>query len=202
MDAADTWTKRERFPKRDGESRPDEGGGCPKTTRAGPHRTPCQLRRRGRMGQGAFWKRFFGALDGLSRRTLTLLPASDERPSETPLFDSTPPAGAAMVVTAVYGRPARPFSRRQEIALVTHAAMAVSQYANDSPCVTPRMRCDAAKLRSTTMLGCGSLQNGRSSRVVRGCRCYGVVPTFSRHADTIAAMLVVAEWSDLAFCGQ
>nr|DAV19641.1 MAG TPA: hypothetical protein [Caudoviricetes sp.] len=39
---------------------------------------------------------FFGALDGLSRRTLVLLPSSAERLSDAPLFESTPPAAAAM----------------------------------------------------------------------------------------------------------
>ena len=127
MNAVDTSTKREQSSNKDGESRPDKEGGCRKNNTPEPHRTPCQLRRRGRMGHGAFWTRFFGALDGLSRRTLILLPPSAERPSETPLFDSTPPAAAAMVAAAVSRRHMRPFSRRQEIAPATRAAMAVSQ---------------------------------------------------------------------------
>ena len=145
MDAVDTSTKRERSSNKDRESRPDERGGCRKNNTPEPHRTPCQLRRRGRMGHGAFWKRFFGALDGLSRRTLILLPPSAERPLETPLFDSTPPAVAAMVAAAVSRRHMRPWPYRSPCVAQRRPWRGPSV---TGLCVTPRRPCDAENRRT------------------------------------------------------
>lgn len=103
--AVNTPTKQERFPTTDGARHNTPRGGYPKPTHAEPHRTPCQLRRRGRTGQDTLQKPFFGVLDWLSRRTLIPLPPSAERPSETPLFDSTPPADTAMAVARSAARP-------------------------------------------------------------------------------------------------
>lgn len=139
--------KTRTVPKKARGEPPQRRGGCLKTTRAGPHRTPCRLRRRGRMGHGALWKRFFGALDGLSRRTLVLLPPGAERPSETPLFDSTPPADAAMVVAAVSRRPVRSHSGRPWHGFPTSGNHSVPRSANR--CVTPRRPRDAENRRST-----------------------------------------------------
>ena len=129
-------------------------------------------------------------MDGLSRRTLVRLPPGAERRSETPFFDSTPPAGAAM---AGYGRLQKAratISRHQEMLrprMRPWRGQCVTQRrpwrgpSVTGPCVTPRRPCDAANRQMTTMRGCGSPM----LPAVRGCRCFGVVPTVSRRPAAI-----------------
>ena len=65
----------------------------------------------------------------------------------------------------------------------------------EEPCRRPRRGRVGRPVGRRETAGCDHMcgrfvSNGRSSGVVRGCRCYGVVPTFLRYADTITAMLV------------
>ena len=80
-------------------------GGAPETDtrRASPHALP--IAPTSANGSGHPLEAILWVLDGLSRRTLIPLPPSAERPSETPLFDSTPPADAAMAVARSAVRP-------------------------------------------------------------------------------------------------
>lgn len=64
------------------------GGGSPKKHTPSLTARLANCADEGRTGQNTLQKPFFGVLDGLSRRTLVLLPSSAERPSERPLFDS------------------------------------------------------------------------------------------------------------------